>query len=461
VRETERIEATHHPAFTAGAGQALAAPPSGALGSPTPLAAGIAVAPGATTKPAGPAPSRGIRLQTFTALRHGAFRMLWAGTVATTCAQFLQGYTLSWLAYSLTGSAALVGAVVASTAILALVVGPMAGVLSDQFDRRHIGMLGQGALASTSVILGLLVLTDQLALWHLLAYGLISGAAWSVIHPVRHALTPLTVPRPDLLNAVALNSIALHSSRLVAPILGGLLVATSGVGANFFALTGCSLVACAALGLIPAPEPAARLRRQSVGASLVAGLRYLRADATVGGVLFLGIALQLLLLPTLALVPVFAVEAIGTGPAGAGLLFGAGGLGALAATLILASLGDVRRKGAALLGAGAGAGVALVLCAMAPSLLLATSGLVLVGMAHGTFFSLNNALLQAHTADEYRGRVTSISTLNQSAVFLGGFLTGPLAAHLGARATFALIGIAMVALCLGTAARVPRLRSLT
>ncbi len=415
---------------------------------------------------AAPAASKGISLQTFSALRHGGFRLLWIGTVCTTIAQFLQAFTLSWLAYERTGSAAIVGIVVASTAVLALIVGPLAGVLSDRFDRRKLGMIGQGVLAASAMVLALLVGTGVMELWHLLAYGLISGAAWSLIHPVRHALTPMTVPRTDLLNAVALNSMALHSSRLIAPVLGGILVGAVGIGANFGVLAAASLIALATfrlLGAHPAQRRASdeQSERASFAASFVAGLRYIRHDQTVCSVLLLGMIVQFLLLPTFAIVPVFAIEMIGAGPEVAGFLFGVSGIGALVATFVLASLGNVRHKGAALLGTAFGVGVALALCSLTSSLLAVAAFLVLVGVAHGTFFSLNNALLQANTADAYRGRVTSISTLNQSAVFLGGLLVGPLAARVGSPATFAAMGVAIAGISLWIGWRVPRLRSLS
>jgi MFS family permease len=120
--------------------------------------------------------------------------------------QWVQQVTLGWLLYVLTGNSMLLGALNGLRALPFLVTGPMAGVAADRMDRRKLLLRTQWILIITALCMGTLVASPWLHEWHIFAFTLITGVAWSFTEPVRQSMIPSVVPKNDLANAIALNS---------------------------------------------------------------------------------------------------------------------------------------------------------------------------------------------------------------------------------------------------------------
>ncbi len=182
-------------------------------------------------------PVASVGLQTFSSLKYRNYRYLFIGQLFSSSGQWIQQVTLSWLVYDLTGSALLLGAINGFRALPFLITGPLGGVAADRVDRRYLMMSTQFALAVSSLVLGFLVYADLIQVWHLFAFTLFTGVAWSFNQPVRQALVPSLVPKEDLLNAIALNSSAFNITRIIGPAIGGYLIDRVGIAGNFFIQT--------------------------------------------------------------------------------------------------------------------------------------------------------------------------------------------------------------------------------
>lgn len=128
---------------------------------------------------------RRFRFQTFSSLRYLDYRYLWTGTLMMSAGQWVQQVALGWLVYELTGSAVLLGALNGLRALPFLVTGPLAGVAADRMDRRRLMLRTQYVLVVTALLMGGLVASGWLQVWHIFVFTLITGIGWSFSEPVR------------------------------------------------------------------------------------------------------------------------------------------------------------------------------------------------------------------------------------------------------------------------------------
>jgi MFS family permease len=366
------------------------------------------------------------RFNTFRSLHYRDYRLLWIGTLFASSAQWVQQITVGWLAYQLTGSAFMLGAVNGARALPLLFLAPLGGVAADRVDRKALMFWSQIMLLVSSVAMAAVVLTGQVQVWHLLAYMAITGVAWAFNNPVRQSVVPNLVPREDLMNALALNSVGFNITRIIGPTIAGILIAEVGAGENFLIQAG-AYVAMAAI-VIPMAIPAMkRATDTSVRENLKDGASYVWRNATLRTMLVLALVPMVIGLPYTALMPIFAKEVLHSGASGYGLLMSAVGVGAVIGTLTLASIGNVRRKGLVVLGAIFMLGASLIAFSLSRSFELSLVLLVVTGAAQMVYLTTNQTVLQLLIPDEMRGRVMGIYMLNQGLVPFGSLLAGALA----------------------------------
>jgi predicted MFS family arabinose efflux permease len=397
--------------------------------------------------------------EAFASLGHRDYRYLWIGLVFMSAGQWIQQVTLGWLAYDMTGSSVLLGALNGVRTLPFLFTGPLAGVAADRMDRRRLLAVTQGVLAATAAVMGMLVVAGRARVWHLFLFTLITGTAWSFNQPLRQALIPALVPKRDLMNAVALSSAAINVTKTLGPALGGLLIAWFGAGGNFYVQAGAYLgvlVMVYAMRVAPAPP---RAEPSSAAADLREGFAYVWSRPMVLSLIGASLVMQVLAMPYQALMPVFQKDVLQVGPEGLGLMLAAPGLGALTTTLLLAAYARrVKRKGVLLLSTLVLLGVCLILFSTTRSLPVALLALTGVGGFQILFLSTNMTMLQLIVPDELRGRAFSLMMLDRGVAPAGALVAGIMAQYTGAPATTATFGSLVILLALVVAWRLPRLR---
>ncbi len=402
-----------------------------------------------------PAPGRTHpRVQTFASLRHRDYRLLWMGTLFSSSGQWIQQASIGWLTYEVTGSPFLLGAVNGLRSLPLLLLGPFGGVAADRLDRKRLMLSTQIFLMIVTAIFATVVVTGNAHVWNIIVFTLLTGVGWAFNMPVRQSIVPHLVPRADLMNAVALNSAGFNLTRVVGPSLAGVLIATIGVGGNFYLQSLAYVGVAAMIWQMRIPQIQGASRDVSVGRNLAEGARYVWRHPTLRSQMSLALIPVLVALPYVSLLPVFAKDVLGLGPGGFGLLMAAPGVGAVVGTLTMASIGNVKRKGLVLFISLTGLAIALVLFSQSRSVLLSLGLLVLMGGFQMTYMTTNQTLLQITTPDEFRGRVMGIYMLNQGLLPLGSLLAGtladvwnaPLAVAVMGGALLALVGVAFLAL---------------
>jgi MFS family permease len=395
----------------------------------------------------------GSRPARLAALRHRDFRLFWLGQLVSLIGTWMQSVGQAWLVLELTGSPFQLGLVTALQFTPILLLSPVGGALSDRFPKRRIILLTQAAMMAQAFVLAGLVWSGQVRYWHVAVLAAIYGVGRAIDIPARQSYITDLVGRPDLPNAVALNSLVFNGARIVGPAVAGLLIARFGVGPAFL-LNGLSFVAV--LGALLAtrtpgdPDPAGRL---GIREGVWGALAYAARTPSTAFTLSLLVVVSVLVLNFNVVVPLVAKDVLHEGAHGFGLLMSSLGAGAVMAGIGLTLLRRGRpplwslAASAAILSAGT-TSLALVGHFGTAAVLLVALGCVQILFSTGC-----NTTLQLETPDALRGRVMGLYALaNAGMTPFGSLLMGSLAEHLGVRAACALGGgsglVAVVALVL-------------
>lgn len=375
--------------------------------------------------------------------------------------QWIQQVTLGWLVYDLTGNSMLLGALNGLRALPFLVTGPMAGVAADRMDRKKLLLRTQWALIVTAILMGGLVSSGFLKVWHIFLFTLITGIAWTFTEPVRQSLISGVVPKKDLANAIALNSGGFNLMKVVGPALGGAMIALFGAGGNFFVQGIAYVGVLFMIHWMHVPPTPDETRRSSALANLKEGFAYVWSTPAVLALMTLAYVPRIFAVPYQTLMPVFQKDVLKVGPSGLGLLMAAPGVGALLAVIVLASLANrLRCQGLFLVGSIIILGLFLILFSQIESFPLALAVLVMVGVFQLLFMASTNTLLQLIVPDQLRGRVMSLYMLDRGFMPVGALFAGVTAHFIGAPSTVAMMGGIVIVLALFVAWRVPALRTI-
>lgn len=396
-------------------------------------------------------------------LRVRDYRLLWLGQLSTSMGQWMDQVCRGWLIYELTGSPLLLGAVTAVRAAPMVLFGIAAGVAADRFGRKGQLLVSQGGNALIELTLGLLVLTGNIQVWHVFAAAFGAGTLQAFQQPARQALISDIVGDRLIVNAIALNSAVLNTSRSVGPAVAGLLIAQVTVGGAYLvqALLYASATMWTLQMRVPETSARAQLRRAvRFWPGLREGFAFIAGHREIKMVLLLALAPLLLAQPYTSLLPVFAKDELGVGSEGLGLLFSAPGIGAVIGAIGVATFGRVGQRGRFMLGGAALFGLTLLGVALAPWLGIALPLLALSGFANTSYNALANSFLQTATPPHLRGRVMSIYLLDRGLVPMGTLLAGTLATLADARFAMGVMGASCALLVVWIALAAPGVRRL-
>ena len=379
-------------------------------------------------------PHMPARVRTFDSFRYRNYVLLWLATGFSSGGFWLQQVIVGWLAYQVTQSAFWTSLALGLDALPILFIGPLGGLLVDRFNRRKLLAAIYAYQALVTTCFASVVLLGSLQPWHIFAFIFFMGLAWVVSDPARMSLISNTVPRENLVNAFALNSMAFSVTRLAAPAIGGVLIVTVGAGLALvleMALQ-CGAVVMA-LGLRLPAVRSGLLRPRQVFSDLVEGFRYARSKPVLLILFGLTALPAMLVMPSIqGLMPVYAAEVFGVDARGLGILLSAIGAGSTLGTFVLASIGDLSAKGTAIVSSILLVALATLAFSVNSNFQTAYINLMVLSGATMTFFSVSNAVIQGTVSDEFRGRVSGLYMITWGLFPIGSLATGYLAEQLGA-----------------------------
>ena len=324
---------------------------------------------------------------------------------------------------------------------------PISGMIADRFPKRRILVVTQSALALTSLLTGVLVVTGVVQLWHIYLLAFVQGVATALDNPARQTFVSEMVPHESLSNAVGLNSASFNGARLVGPGVAGLVIAGFGTGPAFFVNTLSFVAVLFALSRMRPGElnPAPRQRGKG---QIREGLRYVRGRPDIVLIMALVFVLGTFGMNFQMTTALMATAVFHQGAGAYGLLGSIMAVGSLSAALMSARRPNPRLR--ILLAALAGFAVASAAAALAPSYIWFAVLLIPVGLTALTVLTTANSMVQLSVDPAMRGRVMAL----YMAVFLGGTplgspVIGWIGSTLGARWTILIgsvaTGLAVVA----------------
>jgi len=367
----------------------------------------------------------------------------------------------SWLVYSRTNSAFLLGVVSFSGQIPALLLTPFAGVWVDRWDRRSVLKVTQVLAMLESFALAILVLSGHVKIWHIVVLTMFQGAVNAFDMPARQTfVVELIEDRADLSNAIALNSSMMNGARLIGPSIAGAIIAMAGEGYCFL-IDGISYMAVIASLVMMDTKPGAPRPRKNVLSELKEGWQYVLGFAPIRSILSLIAFISMVALPYTVLLPVFASKVLHGGPNTFGFLTGATGLGAFISAIVLAMrksiVGLGKRMGITTLTFGAG----LIAFAFSHTVWVSMFLMMVVGFSMMQIVASGNTILQTIVDEDKRGRVMSFYTLTFVGIApFGSLIAGSLANRIGAPATVFIGGVLCLLVSVWYFARLDAIRKI-
>jgi MFS family permease len=356
--------------------------------------------------------------RTFSSLRIPNYRRYFAGQAVSISGNWMQIVAEMWLIVELTGSGAAVGITAGLQFLPMLLFGAWGGVLADRLDKRTLLTITQTLMAIPAVTLWALTAGGHVEEWMVFALVSVRGTVLAFDNPARQAFVSEIVGSDRVVNAVALNSVIVHSSRIVGPAAAGGLIALIGVSACFAVNTATFVVMIVALRLMdPALlQPAERVARAR--GQLRAGLAYVRRTPELRVPLTMMVVIGTVSFNFQVLLPLLASQTWEGTAATYAALTGVMGVGSVLGALAAGARGRV--TDGLLVGSAALFGAAELLAAIAPTLPLQALALVPLGAASVTFAAGVNSSLQLAAEPMLRGRVMSLYAI----VFLGSTAIG-------------------------------------
>ncbi len=369
---------------------------------------------------------------TFAGLKHRNYRLWFIGQIISLFGSWMQMTAQAFFIYELTHSPAFLGYVGFANGLPSWIFMVYGGVIADRFSRKNILIVTQSIMMILAIILAVLTFMLIVEAWHIILLAFLLGIANAFDAPARQAFVNELVPKEDLLNAIALNSMMFHTAAAIGPAVAGITYAMFGPG-WCFTINGISFLAVIynLLKMEFAPLPK-RITNKSFVKELLDGLRYLKTQKQILRIMLIVSFSTFFGLSIATLFPAWAVKILHGDATTNGLLQAARGIGAVLCSLAIASFSRYLARGKVLIFGLFSLPIYMLLFSINTSFII--SSLILVGIGAGIIAvnNLSNGLTQTLVSEEFRGRVMGVYSFSFFGFMpIGALWIGMLAEHFG------------------------------
>jgi MFS family permease len=372
--------------------------------------------------------------------RHRNYQILFPANTVSNIGSWAQRIAQDWLVLELTNNnGTYLGLVTAVQFAPVLFFSLHGGKFADRFNKRKVLILTNIMGGAASLGLGVLVITDLIALWHVFVLAAVLGISTAIDAPVRQAFTTEVVGQSDLPNAVSLNSANFNAGRLIGPAISGGLIAAFGTGPSFI-INGLSYFFVIAALLNLNEKAFFHLDRPKSDGSIREGIAYAKARPDIYVVMLMVFFLATFGLNFQIFNALMATQEFGLGPASFGLMGTFIAIGSLTGAIGSARLERFRNTKFVIKG-GILFSISIMVLSIIPNYTLYIFWLPICGLTALTTLVSANSIVQTSTDPAIRGRVMGLYLL----IFMGGTpfgspLIGTTTELLGIRPTIALCG---------------------
>lgn len=394
------------------------------LQAPSLFSTEVTLATTATTT-AATQPVRGLAAR-LGALSQPKYRRFWLGSLAAVGGTQLVQVAIGWLIVKeLGGAGTALGVVGAATAIPTILVNLFGGVLADRLDRKRILIVTSALSALLLAALAALDASGAVRLWHVIAISVGTGLVFGFDWPTRNAFFPMLISREHMASAVTFNSILWQGTRVVAPAIGGGIIAISGTEVVLFVAAG-GMAAMTLVLLTLSVPPSPPKPQRDVMKELGDGVLYIWRTPMFRVLVPLTYANMFFGMQYIPLMPLFA-DRFGVGPEQFGYMLSMLGIGAVTGTVVASRLQGGRWLGTAMLGGTITFTLFLMAFAWSPAYGV-TLPLIFCAALFNSVFMINSmTAMQLTVPDSMRGRVMGMHGITFSLISVGGLLGGTVA----------------------------------
>jgi MFS family permease len=353
---------------------------------------------------------------------------------------------IAWQVYEITNSPFQLGLTGLLRALPVMILSLPGGVLADRMDRRKLLIVTQSLAALLALALAFLTSTGEIRVWHIYVVTFLSGAVGIFDAPARTAMIPALVSPEQLASAYALNITWRQIATLGGPFIGGIVIGALGVGAAYYIDAASFLAVIVCLGFMRRQVKPASDKQESPLQSVRVGFNFIRENSVILALMSMDTCVQFFGAYR-SMMPAFARDILGVGPAGLGALLGVPALGALAGSGLILGLGNPKRKGQLIIAVTLLYTIGLICFALSRSWALSLLIVFCLGLVDAVGETLRDTLVQLTTPDRMRGRVKSFDQVFMSAgTYMGHAQMGTAATFIGVPGALILGG------CMGSAA---------
>jgi MFS family permease len=335
------------------------------------------------------------------------FFFIWVGQSVSLVGDFLYMIALMWWVLERTGSTAAMATVAICSSLPSIILGPFAGTYVDRVDKRKLLILmdlGRGILI---IIPGILYFLNQLQVWHIFIIAAFLSSMSTFFNPALASFIPVIVDKEQLIRANSLSQLSNNLLGIIGPALGGVLVALLGVGAVMFldALSFFISVIAIFLVRIKTEKVFDQEKRKKFLHDLLDGLKFIRTEKGILGLVFLFSLLNFFVAPVGVLIPLVVKKILKMGAEGFGVLGSSISIGMVLGSLFLGMIGGVKKKGIFILTGISGAGIFLALFGISESFWTSIFLLGICGFGLSFANILVPAFFQTRIPQEKQGRI--------------------------------------------------------
>lgn len=363
--------------------------------------------------PVSEAPAESFFAKTTGVLRaHPPFARYMGGTAISLTGTWMQIAAQGFVVSTLTDKASVLGLINLASGLPMLLLTFKGGSVADRYDKRRVLLLTQFVQIALAVLMGALVVTHQVAIWHIAAIAALLGISAAFEVPADSAIVPELVDKDSIRVAVAVDRSLFHATRFLGPALAGLLIAWAGAASAFF-VNALSFMALVAAILTLAPRQTGTVEEEEKrSGGMKDGIAYVRGDQATMSMIGLLAASTVFVSPIfIVMMPLYVKDVLHVGADKLGYLMSVSGIGSLTGAIGLLAIPPEKRLSRMML-ASAGGAVATLGFGLAPNFYIAAACMALMSLSLSTNFGLANTIVQERAPDYLRGRVSALAGLS-------------------------------------------------
>ena len=382
-------------------------------------------------------------VNTFRAFKSTNYTLYFFGRSVSQFGTWMQRTAVIWIIYTATHSAFMLGLTVFAEQFPSFLFSAFGGVVADRYDKYKVVNITQIISLIQACLLAVLVMTNHYVIWEILTLSVLLGIINAFDVPARQSMiNEVVVDRADLPSALSLSAAMASVAKLLGPAVSGIILEQFGAGICFLLNAASFGAVMLSIAFMKKPKTMHHKPRKNVFKELAEGFIYLKQEAPIGLVVVMLCSMGLLVLPYDTLIPVFAKIIFKGNAATFGYITSFIGVGAVAGTILLASVKQTASLRNILLISTVILGIGLICFSYTNIFSFAMPFAIIIGFGATAQFTTCNIIVQSEAAPEMRGRSVSIIL---TAIFgmlpLGSLIVGAVSQRIGAQTTLLYQGI--------------------